>query len=76
MTYVEELFNRVAFDEEDRAYHKELYIKVKELCQEIEQKCPHNEALELAFKSFSLGLMYIGSALSRHEKYKKEVNNG
>ena len=75
MTYVEELFNRVVFDEEDRAYHKELYTKMKELCLDIEKKCPHNEALGLAFQAFSVGLMHIGSALSRADKYKEKANS-
>lgn len=70
MSYVEELFNRVVFDEEDRAYHKELYAKIKEICQDIEKNVPHNDALGLAFNAFSLGLMHVGSALSRAEKYK------
>lgn len=74
MTYLDELFNRVVFDEEDRAYHKELYVKVNELCKDIESKCPHNEALGLAFQAFSVGLMHIGSALSRAEKYKSISN--
>ncbi len=77
MGYVDELFNRVVFDEEDRAYHKELYIKVKELCKDIEQKCPYgtaiqNESLHLAFQAFSLGLMHVGSCLSRADKYKEK----
>lgn len=68
--YVEELFNRVVFDEEDRTYHKELYKKIKELCLDIEKKCSDNESTKLAFQSFSMALMHIGSALSKADKYK------
>ncbi len=75
MSYVDELFRRVVFDEADRAYHKELYAKVKVLCEEIETKVPHNEGMHLAFQAFSLGLMHIGTALARAEKYNETDTN-
>lgn len=75
MTYLEEMFTRVIFDEEDRLYHNELFKKVKSICQDIEKRCPHNEAMTLAFNAFHLGVMHIGSCMAKANKYK-EISNG
>lgn len=67
----ESIFERVVFDEADRAYHFELYEKVKSLAREIDDKCPDSAEKTLAFRAFHLGLMHVGTALSRQEKYSK-----
>lgn len=66
---IESIFNRVVFDAEDRAYHFELYNKVKEFASEINERCPDSAELTLAMRSFHMGLMHVGAALAKHEKY-------
>jgi hypothetical protein len=72
MSLVEEIFNRVVFDKEDRDYHFSLYNAVKELANGINEKCPDSPEKTLAFRAFHLGLMHVGAALAKHEKYKEE----
>ncbi len=75
MNIVDEIFNRVVFDQEDRAFHFELYGKVKDLANEIDGKCSNGPDKTLAFRSLHSALMHIGASLSRHNKYKVEKEN-
>jgi hypothetical protein len=72
MDAIDSIFNRVTFDKEHRAFHYELYDKVKAIAREIDEQCPNSADKTLAFRSLHLALMHAGAALSRHEKYQEE----
>lgn len=72
MSVVDEIFDRVVFDDADRAYHSELYEKVKELAKDIDANTPNCAEKALAFRALHLGLMHVGAALAKHQKYKTE----
>lgn len=67
---VDEIFDRIVFDTEDRAYHFELYAKVKELARDIDSKAPNCAEKTLAFRAMHLALMHVGAALAKQDKYK------
>lgn len=75
MKLVDDIFNRVVFDAEDRAYHFDLYARVKELASDFDSKCPDSADKTLAFRSLHLSLMHMGAALAKQDKYKA-VSNG
>lgn len=66
---VNEIFNRVVFDETDRAYHKHLFAKFKELAECIDKSAPDCAEKTLAFRAMQLALMHVGSALAKQDKY-------
>jgi len=66
---IDSIFNRVVFDAEDRAYHSELYNKVKEFAQGINERCPDSADKTLAMRAFHMGLMHVGAALAKQQKY-------
>ncbi len=70
MSLVDDIFNRVVFDEIDRAIHKESYSAVKQIAQVMDEATPECEDKVLAFRALHLALMHFGAALSRHHKYK------
>lgn len=76
MSIVHDIFNRIIFDQEDRDYHFKLYEKVKEFASEIDAKCPDSAEKTLAFRAFHLGLMHVGAALAKQEKYKLNLTPG
>ena len=69
MSLVNDIFNRVTFDGDDRQYHYDLYNKVKGLASEIDANCPTWEEKTLAFRALHLALMHVGSALAKKQKY-------
>ncbi len=70
MSVVNDIFNRVTFDGEDRQYHYDLYNKVKGLAAEIDANAPECAEKTLAFRALHLALMHVGSALAKKAKYK------
>ncbi len=68
---IDDIFDRVAFDDLDRALHAALYKSVKELCIEMDSNAPDSTEKTLALRAMHLGLMHYGTALSKQEKYKK-----
>lgn len=70
MSIVNDIFNRVTFDGDDRQYHYDLYTKVKSLASEIDANCPECAEKTLAFRALHLALMHVGSALAKKDKYK------
>lgn len=75
MNVIDDLFKRVVFDQDDRDYHFKAYATIKDLANEIDSKCPDSDAKQSVFQALHLGLMYLGAALSKQEKYRDD-NNG
>jgi hypothetical protein len=67
---IDDIFNRVTFDGDDRQYHYDLYVKVKALAEEIDRNAPDCDEKTLAFRSLHLALMHVGSAFGKKDKYK------
>lgn len=67
---INDIFNRVKFDEIDRDMHSFLYNKFKQIAELMDDKAPECEDKTLAFKAMHLSLMHYGSALSKKDKYK------
>lgn len=67
---IDDIFNRVTFDGDDRQYHYDLYTKVKAFAKEIDANCPDCAEKTLAFRSLHLALMHVGSAIGKKDKYK------
>lgn len=72
MSMVDDIFNRVVFDKDDRAYHFELYNTVKEIANGIDERCPNSPDKTLAFRALHLALMHVGAALAKADKYQDE----
>ena len=70
MSIVNDLFNRVTFDGEDRQYHFDLSNKVKALAHDIDKNCPESAEKTLAFRALHLALMHVGCAIGKKDKYK------
>ncbi len=66
---INEIFNRVTFDEADRALHYALYSSIKEIAETMDVNAPESAEKTLAFRSLHLALMHYGSALAK--KYPK-----
>lgn len=71
MSTINDIFDRVTFDETDRAVHKESYAAVKQIAQVMDEVAPDCDDKTLAFRALHLALMHFGAALSRQEKYKE-----
>jgi len=67
---LDDIFNRVTFDGDDRQYHYDLYTKVKALAEDIDRNAPDCADKTLAFRSLHLALMHVGSAIGKKDKYK------
>lgn len=67
---LDDIFNRVTFDGDDRQYHYDLYLKVKTLAEEMDRNAPDCAEKTLAFRSLHLALMHFGCAISKKDKYK------
>jgi hypothetical protein len=72
MSMIDDIFNRVVFDEEDRNVHRESYVDLKEIARKMDASAPDGPDKTLAFRALHLALMHFGAALSRHPKYKTE----
>ncbi len=72
MSIIDEIFNRVVFDEEDRSTHKAAYADIEEIAERMLAAAPKGPDLTLAFRALHLALMHFGAALSRHPKYQEE----
>lgn len=70
MSMVDEIFNRVMFDDTDRAIHTECYAAVKQIAQVIDETTPDCDDKTLAFRALHLALMHYGAALAKQDKYK------
>lgn len=70
MHSLEDLFNRVAFDEGDREIHRQAYKSVKDIAIAMNASAPDCEDKSLAFRALQLALMHFGEALSRNPKYQ------
>jgi len=70
MNIVDDIFNRVVFDETDRKIHKACYVAVKQIAQVMDDMAPDCDDKILAFRALHLALMHFGAALSRQDKYK------
>jgi len=69
---VNEIFNRVVFDESDRKLHQTAYKDVKLIAECMDAAAPDGPDKTLAFRALHLALMHFGAAISRHKKYKVE----
>lgn len=69
---VNEIFNRVVFDEGDRKVHQTAYNDVKLIAACMDAAAPDGPDKTLAFRALHLALMHFGAALSRHKKYQEE----
>lgn len=67
---INDIFNRVVFDEADRALHFALYNQMREIAETMDVNAPESADKTLAFRSMHLALMHYGSALSKKDKYK------
>lgn len=72
MSVLDEIFNRVVFDEADRAIHKESYAAVKQIAGVMDEVAPDCAEKTLAFRALHLALMHFGAALAKNVKYKTE----
>lgn len=70
MSIVNDIFERVTFDDDDRQYHYDLYTKVKALANEIDANAPDCAEKTLAFRALHLALMHVGSAIAKKTKYR------
>ncbi len=70
MSLLDEIFNRVAFDEIDRTIHQEAYSAIKQIAGVMDEVAPDCAEKTLAFRALHLALMHFGSALSKQDKYK------
>jgi hypothetical protein len=66
---IDDIFNRVTFDEVDRALHYALYESVKDIASVMDVNAPESAEKTLAFRALHLALMHYGSALAK--KYPK-----
>lgn len=70
MSLVNDIFNRIVFDEVDRTIHKESYSAVKQIAQVMDETAPDCGEKVLAFRALHLALMHFGAALAKQDKYK------
>ena len=73
---IENIFNRVVFDEDDRKIHKAAYLDVKEVAERMDGCIVDSPEKTLVFRALHLALMHFGTALSKHPKYEKHCNCG
>jgi hypothetical protein len=69
MSLVNEIFDRVAFDEIDRTIHQESYQAIKQIARVMDEVAPDSVDKILAFRALHVALMHFGAALSRQKKY-------
>jgi len=72
MSLVDEIFNRVWFDETDKGIHKAAYDAVKQIANVMDEAAPNCAEKTLALRSLHLACMHFGTALAKHPKYKRE----
>jgi hypothetical protein len=70
MSLVDDIFDRVVFDELDCAIQKESYGAVKQIAQVMDEAAPDCDEKMIALRSLHAAVMYFGVALSKQEKYK------
>lgn len=70
MSIVDDIFDRVVFDETDREIHKACYVAVKQIAKVMDEVAPDCADKTLAFRALHLALMHFGTALSKQDKYK------
>ncbi len=67
---LDDIFNRVTFEDDDRQYHYDLYVKVKALAEDLDRNAPDCAEKTLAFRALHLALMHAGCALGKKDKYR------
>ena len=72
MSILNDIFNRVVFDDQDRQIHKTAYDDIASIANGMNEAAPDSPDKTLAFRALHLALMHFGAALSRHPKYKEE----
>jgi hypothetical protein len=71
MSLVNEIFNRVWFDDVDKCLHQTAYDAVKQVATIMNDAAPNCAEKTLALRALHLACMHFGSALAKHEKYQK-----
>lgn len=67
---IDDIFNRVVFDDDDRSLHFKMYAQIKDFCKSFDNEIPDCAEKTLAFRRLQEALMYFGAALAKNEKYK------
>lgn len=70
MSVVNDIFNRVIFDGDDRQYLYNLHTKMKAFAEEIHQNVPDCADKTLAFRALHLAFMHVECAIGQKIKYK------
>ncbi len=70
MSIVNDIFNQVIVDGDDRQYHYDLYNKIKGIAHDIDSRVPECAEKTLAFRALHLALMHTGTAIGKKDKYK------
>ncbi len=67
---INECFDRVAFDEQDRESHKKMYSDLKLFAENADKILPDCREKSAAFTKLQEALFFLGAAFSKQEKYK------
>lgn len=71
---INEIFDRIRFDNSDIKILEEIYSRIKSIAEFIDAAAPDSAEKTLAFRKLHEAAMYSGRAISQKEKYKKHVN--